>query len=397
MIGRLGRAERLFSRGQRLAGQGCTEEALQVFDQAVAMRPRAAGFQLHKAFILSETGRLPEAEETMQHAMALQPRNPVLPMFLGQMCFDHAEYHMARTWCQRALTLNPRNSHAIALHALIDMALGEVPDACQRLRQPLWLAMESTKRGPFSGGKHHRPSVLQLSNPAFQSRLLLFIETYLLQHTERAHTLFQQQTAAYREQEACDRAGILGTLDRLCTRGVMSTKRLWIHASTIPYPSKRAYRLLCVDAEEAYYLGNSTAALARYTELLKQRPEDVELRRRLFEISYEQGDSHQALEHLRALLGAETAVKDLHPWHALCLGELLYQNGHFAEASRYLNQAATQPQDYKLFYYQGLCCLHAGQSHDARRLFARATQMLNPDISDMRLNEMLRVHRELVG
>ena len=56
------------------------------------LRPRAAGIYLHHALALAETSRWLEAVLALQQAMALQPTNPVLPMFLGRIYLDHADY-----------------------------------------------------------------------------------------------------------------------------------------------------------------------------------------------------------------------------------------------------------------------------------------------------------------
>src|SRR5262245_23027980 len=102
MIGHVLRAEWLFRRGQKFAAQGRLDEAIEAFVQAQGRRPRAAGVYLHHALALAETGRLPEAVRALQQAMALQPTNPVLPMFLGRLYFDHADYAQASQWCARA-------------------------------------------------------------------------------------------------------------------------------------------------------------------------------------------------------------------------------------------------------------------------------------------------------
>src|SRR2546428_4118493 len=103
MVGRVLRAEWLFRRGQRLAAQDRLDEACEAFAQALTLRPGAAGISLHQALALAETARLHEAVAALQHAMALQARNPVLPLVLGRIYSDPADYPQAATWCARAL------------------------------------------------------------------------------------------------------------------------------------------------------------------------------------------------------------------------------------------------------------------------------------------------------
>src|SRR4029453_9213631 len=143
MMRRVFTAAWLFRRGQKLAAQGHFDEAIEAFAKAQGLRPRAAGIYLHHAVALAETSRWPEAVLVLQQAMALQPANPVLPMFLGHIYVDHADYANAALWCARALALRPTNCHALALQALIELASGQSRQACQRLQQPLPLPVSA--------------------------------------------------------------------------------------------------------------------------------------------------------------------------------------------------------------------------------------------------------------
>src|SRR3989441_8492789 len=120
-------------RVQNLASQVHFVEASKAFSQAQGLRPRAAGIYLHHALALAETSRWPEAVLALQQAMALQPTNPVLPMFLGRIYLDHIDYANATLWCTRALALSPTNCHALALQALIELARGQIQQGSQRL------------------------------------------------------------------------------------------------------------------------------------------------------------------------------------------------------------------------------------------------------------------------
>ena len=154
------RAAWLFRRGQRLAAQGHFDEAIETFGQAQVLRPRAAGIYLHQALALAETSRLPEAVLALQQAMAIQPGNPVLPLFLGCIYADHADYTHAAHWCARALALNPANGHALALQALIEMASGQLQQGSERLQQPLPLPVSPLQRVVLWCSRSRVPSLL---------------------------------------------------------------------------------------------------------------------------------------------------------------------------------------------------------------------------------------------
>src|SRR5215510_11228103 len=192
MMRRVFRATWLFRRGQKLAAQGRFDESIEAFTQAQGLRPRAAGIYLHHALALAETSRWPAAVLLLQQAMTLQPTNPVLPMFLGRIYLDHADYANAALWCARALALSPANCHALALQALIELASGPIQKGSQRLQQSLPLPVSALERGFLWCSRSRVPTLVQQANAAMQGRVLLHVETFLLQHDAPAQTLARQ-------------------------------------------------------------------------------------------------------------------------------------------------------------------------------------------------------------
>jgi tetratricopeptide (TPR) repeat protein len=395
MVGRVLRAEWLFRRGQRLAAQERFDESCEAFAQALTLRPGAAGISLHQALALVETARLHEAVAALQQAMALQPSNPVLPMFLGRIYFDHADYPQAATWCARALSLNPYNCHALALQALIELASGQVHQGYQRLQQPLSLPISALERGCLWLGRSRIPSVLQQANTALQGRLLLQAETFLLQHPVQARTLAQQlleKAAAPDGETYADR--LMSILDRCLTGGILGIRQLYTALRYAFRPARRAIHLDFLQAEHAAYRGQAAIAQALYTKVAQQDPQMPYVQAQLCEVCYAQGKFREALQHLRRFLkqlpDPDQPSADL----AILLGELLCQVGHYQEATAVLAQVVLGTvRDYRLMYYRGLCQLHAGAPAMARRHFTQAVQQLNPDIAALRLDEMYRVYQ----
>jgi tetratricopeptide (TPR) repeat protein len=393
MVRRVLTAEWLFRRGQRLAAQEHFNEAIEAFTQAQELRPGAAGIYLHRALALAEMSCWPEAVLALQQAMALQPANAVLPMFLGRMYLDHADYANAALWCARALALRPTNCHALALQALIELASGRIQQGLQRLQQPLPLPVSMLERGFLWCSRSHVPILLQQANAALQGRVLLHVETLLLQHGAPARTLAQQllaSSATHDDTTFADR--LLTRLDWCLTRGIMSIRRL---GSTLRYafqPTNRALHLCFLQAEDAAYHNQAATAQALYTQVAQQAPDMPYIQERLCEMCYIQGQFREALRHLRRLIkqlpdpdqpGAELAV---------LLGELLCQVGQYQKASATLTRVSpSATHDYRLWYYLGLCQLQAGSPQVTRRSFVRAVQQLNPGIAALRLAEMSRV------
>ena len=393
MLRRILRAERLFRRGQKLAAQGHVDEALEALAQAQGLRPRAAGIYLHRALALAETSRWLEAVLALQQAMALQPVNPVLPMFLGRIYLDHADYANAALWCARALALSPANCHVLALQALIELARGHIKQGFQRLQQPLPLPVSKLERGVLWISRSRVPTLLQQANAALQGRVLLHMETWLLQYGVQARTLAQQlldTSAPHHDETFIDR--LLTPLERCLTRGIMSLRRLYVKLRYAFQPATRALHLRFLQAEDAAYHGQAATAQALYTQVAQQEPGMPYVQERLCEVYYVQGKFRAALRHLRCLLeqlpdsdqpGAELAV---------LLGELLCQVGQYQGAGAALAKAGTSPtRDYRLWYYLGLCQLQAGAPQMAQRSFIQAVQQLNPDIAALRLAEVYRI------
>jgi tetratricopeptide (TPR) repeat protein len=393
MVRRLLRAEWLFRRGQKLAAQGHFDKAIEAFAQAQRLRPRTAGIYLHHALALAETSRWSEAVLVLQQAMALQPANPVLPMFLGRIYVDHADYANAALWCARALALSPTNCHALALQALIELANGQSRQGCQRLQQPLPLPVSALERGFLWFCRSRVPSLLQQANAALQGRVLLHVETLLLQHGAPACTLAQQLldiSVTHNDETFTDR--LLTRLDRCLTRGVINIQRLCILLRYAFQPAERTLHLRFLQAEDAACHGQAATAQALYTQVAQQDPSRPCVQERLCEMCYTQGKFREALHHLQCFLkqlpdadqpGAELAV---------LLGELLCQVGRYQEAGAALAKAGTSTaRDYRLWYYLGLCQLQARAPQVAQRSFIQAVQQLNPDIAALRLAEMSRV------
>jgi len=395
MVRRVLKAEWLFRRGQRLAAQGCFDAAREAFAQALSWRPGAAGIYLHQALALAETSRLHEAVAALQQAMALQPSNPVLPMFLGRIYFDHADYSEAATWCARALSLNPYNCHALALQALIELASGQVQQGYQPLQQPLPLPISALERGFLWLGRSRVPSVLQQANTALQSRILLQAEAFLLQHTAQARTLAQQllETAAASAGETwADR--LMTILDRCLTAGILGIRQLYTALRYAFRPARRAIHLRFLQAEHAAYRGQAATAQALYARVAQQDPQMPDVQARLCEVCYAQGKFREALQHLRRFLKQLPAPNQPSAELSILLGELLCQVGQYQAAAAVLAEVVMGTvRDYRLMYYRGLCQLHAGAPDIARRHFAQAVQQLNPDIAALRLDEMYRVYQ----
>lgn len=379
MIAIRSRASGLFRTGQALFAQNRVQEAISTLTEALHLRPRSPGRHLHLALALAEAQQFEAARQLIQQAIDLQPCNPVLPMFMGQIALDAGDVLEARVWCERALQLNPHNCHTLGLLALLDLLQEQPQQGVQRLLQPVPLPLPPLERAALWLCRSRVPSLIQQANSALQSRLLLHLETLLMASTEKARTLTQQLLA----QEQRDNPVLLW-LDRCLTRSVMGLRRGFV------YGAQQAQRLLALQAEEAAYLGERTRAIQLYQRLL-QHQDTAPVHHALWQLHFEQGEFREALQHLRPLVQLSDAVP-VDTSLALALGELLYHTAQYDDAEVALQRATEAPlSDYKPWYYLGLCALRKAQPQNARQHFARAVRLLHPDIVTLRLQEWCRV------
>jgi|GEM_PF-3092058 len=401
MLGRLLKTAWLLRRAQRWVVQGRCTAALQALEQARALRPQHVGLALHHALTLAELHRLPEAVQVLQHAVTLQPTHPVLPIFLARLYYDQAQYPEAAQWCTRALHRSPTNCHALALHALIALANGQVQQGIERLLQPVPLPITALERACLWLARGRMPSLLQQANTAMQSRMLLCIETFLLRHPTQTHTLARQvldTTASQANTTLADR--LLGALDHVLFQAteqfirqvVIRLRQLSAVVRYVGQPSQRQFQLRVLQAEAAAYRGEPARAQALYTQVAKQAPDIPLLQERLREVCYAQGKFAEALRHWRRALAQEPEAPPVSGEAALVFGELLCQVGEYQEASTVLTPERTGTLcDYRLGYYRGLCALQAGAPQEAQHAFAQALQQRHPDIVTLRLTEMARL------
>lgn len=380
------RARRLLSQAQQLTAKNEIGAALATFDRLLTKGSVSPGVYLHWALALSEAGRLQPAIEAMQNAMEQQPTHAALPMFLGQILFDHADYAEARSWCKKALILNPQQWRAAALLGLIDIADGHILTGYQQLQQPQYNSLSILEQLLRWCGVRP-PTVYQQTSSAWKSRLLLVIETELLKRSDSV-SLATQLTQTSPE--------ILGNsppswIDRALTRTVLTIQRgmYWLRYARRPH--QRDAWLHYTQAEEAYYLEQLDAAARLYHQLDANFPAVQTVQQRLYDIAYAQGDFRLALKYWRQYLNSTATTQPLKGWEAFQLGELHYQVGEFALAQTAFEHATPLPwSDYRLSYYQGLYHLREGATQAARLCFTETFDLLNPDIITLRLDALYR-------
>jgi len=383
------RASRFFVQGQRLAANDQLDEALNAFEQALARRPQMAGAHLHYALALSAVDRLDEAVAAMQKAMLIEPQNAVLPMFLGLILFDHADYAGAQSWCEHSLMLNPQQLRAQALLALIALAEGRVARGYGRLQQSQSSSLSLVERFALKCGMRQPPLLYQQASSIWQSRLLLVVESHLMRAGSSVPTLAERLLQDSPQAKALENANVV---DRMLTPCIMNIVRLYYRLHYASAPAQRDMWLRYNEAEAAYFLAQPDIAMQAYEKLMPDFPEPKRLEQRLYEIAYAKGDFQRAWKHWRLWVG--TTASDLRPLDQLQQAELQYQAGDYEGTKATLEHITTLPwRDFRIPYYEGLCHLQADEKRAAHRCFVETTRRLNPNIVGVRLDELHRLHQ----
>jgi len=383
------RASRFFVQGQRLAANEQFDEAIHAFEQALERRPQMVGVHLHYALALSAVDRLDEAVAAMQKAMLIEAQNAVLPMFLGLILFDHADYAGAQSWCEQSLSLNPQQLRAQALLALIDLTEGRVARGYGRLQQSQSSSLSLLEGLALRCGMRQPPRLYQQASSIWQSRLLLVVESHLMRAGSSAATLAERLLQDAPQAPATNHVNVV---DRLLTPCIMHMIRLYYHLHYAAQPAQRDMWLRYNEAEAAYFLAQLDTALEAYEKLVPNFPEPKRIEQRLYEIAYAKGDFKRAWKHWRRWAG--TAASNLSPLDRLQQAELQYQAGDYEGTKATLEQITALPwRDFRVPYYEGLCHLQAGEKRAAHRCFVETTRRLNPNIVGIRLDELHRLHQ----
>jgi len=387
------RASRFFVQGQRLAENDRLDEALKAFEQALTRLPQMPGAHLHYALALSDAERLDEAVAAMQKAMAIEPQNAVLPMFLGHILFDHADYAGAQAWCEQSLARDPQQLRARALYALIDLAEGRVAQGYEQLQQSQSPSLSILARLAFTCGLHPPPLLYQQASSRWQSRLLLVVESHLMRAGSHVPTLADRLIHDSPQAQAMEHVNVV---DRVLTPCIMTIIRLSYRLRYAAQPTQRDMWLRYAQAEAAYFSAQPETATALYEKLMASFSEPQRLEQRLYEIAYAQGDFKRAWKHWRRWV--RTAASDLSPLDRLQQAELQYQVGDYEGTKASIEQMTALPwRDFRVPYYEGLCHLQAGARRQAQRCFVETTRRLNPNIVGVRLDELHRLHHAQSG
>src|SRR5947209_2032918 len=114
-------AVKLFQQGQDAHAAGDLKRALELYEQAIKLRPEFPEAEFQRATALLSLNRLPEAEKGFRRAIELQPDWSLPYTALGKLLVRLERFDEAETMLSRARELDKDN--IAALLALADLSL----------------------------------------------------------------------------------------------------------------------------------------------------------------------------------------------------------------------------------------------------------------------------------
>ena len=368
-LGRVYKRVHYLSQAERLTRAGEFDRVFVVYDKGLSALPNDGHLLLHRAMAQARARLFDEAEGALLEAMELHPSLWIYPLYLGQVYYDLGRVEEALKTFRLASSLDPGNSLIQAYVGLAGMALGRMDEG----------------HGELLGW-------VRTANAAWQGRMLLLCETYLTNHPDVCWPL--ERLVSKEEKETRSRR-LMGLIGDAMERGVI---RVWHGVAKVlaalrfmTDPDTRRARMAFLEGSLHYDLEEYDAARVAFSTSLELEPERALTRLRLTDLCLQREDYAGAL---RLLDNGQEKEEEWPPAKLEIQGLALFHEGRYLEAlGRLGDLASSQPQEYLLAYYVGLCHLRLGDRQRARSWFEKAAGRLNPGIVQLRLEEMMRVRR----
>ncbi|MFH1928021.1 MAG: tetratricopeptide repeat protein, partial [Chloroflexota bacterium] len=310
-----------------------------------------------------------EAEGALLEATELHPSLSIYPLYLGQVYYDLGRVEEALKTFRLASSLDPSNSLIQAYVGLAEMTLGRMDEGHGELLD--WV---------------------RTANAAWQSRMLLLCETYLANHPDVCWPLEHLVSKEEKEARSWRLAGMIGdTMERGVIRVWHRAAKVLAALRYVTDPATRRARMAFLEGSLHYDLEEHDAAWVAFSRSLELEPDRALTRLRLIDLCLQREDYAGVLRWL------DNGQEEEEEWPPAMLeiqGLALFHEGRYLEAlGRLGDLVSSQPQEYLLAYYVGLCHLRLGDRQRARSWFEKAAGRLNPGIVRLRFEEMMRVRR----
>ncbi len=357
----------LLSKGQSLVKEGKLDDSVEVYNQALAIKPHNTHVLLHKAISLSRQERHEEAIAVINVAIASKPDNSILYQCLGRIYYERREYNKAIKAFDHSLALCAENELTLCLKHLTLLAKGEnIKESCLIL-------------------KEHVGN----TNSEFKAKLLVYCETYLFQNHQRSRSL--EKCISTRTREHSSKLDeVVNKVEYYLSEKSINMRYLFKPQERIAYAhyARAHYNRLSGDIESA--ISECIMALECIHDLHGAKVE-------LFDLYLSADDPQSAWTYFEQLDERDEYMEEekkdsLDLSIIFNLGRYYYQTGKFDNANKefkYVSEKA--PKEYAPFYYMGLCDVANNRLKLAHVKFQNSMQQDNPRVTEIRLDEMIRI------
>jgi tetratricopeptide (TPR) repeat protein len=125
------------NRGVDLARAGRTEEAIRMFERALALEPDSALAQRNYGMALMEAGRVDESDQAFRRAIELDPNDAMTHRNAGLMLFYRGDVRGAILATDRSLKINPNSAEAWTNMGRFMGELGRLDEALSAFERAL--------------------------------------------------------------------------------------------------------------------------------------------------------------------------------------------------------------------------------------------------------------------
>lgn len=342
-------ADLLLRKGQSYTEKGLYSEAIATFNKSLEMKPNYNFVHLHKGLALSRFNKYKEAVASVEHAINTNPKNDIFWYLLGKIYYDHKNYKSAIEALEQARKLDPSYNAPLAYIGLCKMS-----------------GIEEFEEGYSLITKNYS----DLRYNGFESRLLLYCETFLFNNGQRKSLLEQF-------------AEIPSAIPPIFPPWSLAV-------SLLMRISKRSTSKIYLQAKDKMLHGDFDGAMECLSKVIEFDSTMIQAYKQKTTVLFDKGEYEEALQASRAV---PDKIQDYEILNAQ--GIILHKLQRYKEAAAiFKKMCAEDPRDFKSHYCWGLCSIALQDESAALECFDKAVCLLHSDIAKQKLQEVYALQQK---
>ncbi len=388
--------------------QQSSTEAMDDLQVVSSLQKNHPGVAYLKGMIALSKHNYAQAIDLFQESVANHNQLIYGQYFLGLSYTLSKNYHAARDHLAHFLSVRPKHLFGNKLQALVEIQLGELNHAIERLTQMLennpkeadiyhLLGEALLKNGELQRGAHYLSEALKIDPSRVEAQLKLGLAEIDMDNTDTARWAFSQVLEQYPQYK---KALLLKFINEYranrhdTAKGLASTYIKHHPKDTLGYTLKGMVLLREESKTEALELFNKALAIdpndpnanthlanlaskeghpdkaQRYLETILQKYQHTPTLLKLSSMAFRAGNAQKGVAYLHKVI--ETNPHEIASY--LALARLNISMGRLDKAMSYLKQVPQDlHQDQAYLAVTGLLALSSNQSHQASKLYTSLT------------------------